>query len=205
MNSNIYLENQDNQKKEIISILKNIIEYIKDNSFEFNKDDNIKKLLLAFFKNQINGINLLEIENNKEMYSHIFNMLEICNISTDNLFLITLGNYLSNLYEELDILIKNSQTYAHNIFLLHLHCIAEFYYNKFISSTQNYINSEENNLIDDDIKLEYCKIMKKLQFGIFELSDHHKFSNFKSNKPTQQAIIRILSEISSFKSNLGLL
>jgi len=204
LNSNIYLENQDNQKKEIISILKNIIEYIKDNSFEFNKDDNIKKLLLAFFKNQINGINLLEIVSNKEMYSHIFNMLEICNISTDNLFLITLGNYLSNLYEELDILIKNSQTYAHNIFLLHLHCIAEFYYNKFISSTQNYINSEENNLIDDDIKLEYCKIMKKLQFGIFELSDHHKFSNFKSNKPTQQAIIRILSEISSFKSSLPL-
>jgi ubiquitin-protein ligase len=193
----MYIENQELQQKEIITSLIKLIEYSKKNNLNYD----IKILLLPFFKSKINGTNLLEIEKNKNLYCHIFYFLEIISNNEDNNFLITIGNYLNNLYEELDLLIKNSKKSADDMFILHLYCVAEIYYNKY-NDQKNILDISDN--ISDDIKIEYCNIMKKIQFGTYELLPTHRFYSYKNNKPIQSSLVRILSEISSFKSSLPL-
>jgi baculoviral IAP repeat-containing protein 6 len=46
--------------------------------------------------------------------------------------------------------------------------------------------------------------MKKLQFASYDLSDSHRFISYKTQKPEQKALMRMISEISSLKNNLPL-
>jgi baculoviral IAP repeat-containing protein 6 len=46
--------------------------------------------------------------------------------------------------------------------------------------------------------------MKKLQFNTYDLPEYHRYYKFKDNKLEQKALMRILSETTSFKSSLPL-
>jgi baculoviral IAP repeat-containing protein 6 len=59
-------------------------------------------------------------------------------------------------------------------------------------------------LISNNIKEEYCHIMKNLQFGTFDIPSVHRFYKVIKYKPEQKALMRILSEVTSFKSGLPL-
>ena len=67
-----------------------------------------------------------------------------------------------------------------------------------------YIEPIKSLFITMNIKDEYCLVMKKLQFGSVDLSNTHRFIQHKTEKPAQKSLMRMISEISSFKNNLPL-
>ena len=199
---NLYIKEQENQNEEIISILINIYNYIKDNNIIFT-DDDIKNILLLYLTNQLAGINLLEIEKYDKLYNHIFNLLEvIINKNLDTIFIADISKKLETFFEELDLLLNKSNSSNINPNIVGIYNITKLYYYK---NRQSSVSSNEIELTNhNNILTEYCNIMKKLQFGICELHPTHRFNNYKNNKPEQSSLIRILSEISGFKSELPL-
>jgi baculoviral IAP repeat-containing protein 6 len=65
------------------------------------------------------------------------------------------------------------------------------------------VTNDKEIIISNDIKETYCQKMKSLQFGNYEIPSYHSYvkNNVKLN---QSAIMRALSEISGFKSDLPL-
>ena len=99
------------------------------------------------------------------------------------------------------MLLKKSTNVSSNI--INIYNITNNYINKYkINNNDININNNIDLIIDN--KNEYCNIMKKLQFNTYELSKIHRFFNNKDKKPDQKALIRILSEISGFKTGLPL-
>ena len=68
---------------------------------------------------------------------------------------------------------------------------------------KKYKSKVQELIISDDIKEKYSQIMKPLQFSNYEIPSYHTFIKEKT-KLNQSATMRILSEISSFKSGLPL-
>ena len=59
-------------------------------------------------------------------------------------------------------------------------------------------------VVDLDNKREYEDTMKKLQFGNCEILKNHRFHDQLTKKPEQKSVMRMISEMSSFKSGLPL-
>jgi len=132
------------------------------------------------------------------LYSEIFKILT--NLIGKPINQKTINNIcggLKSLHDEIDILFKNSQESLNDEFLLQTYCMSEWYVDKYQEPVQEIV-------ISTNIKEEYCQVMKKLQFGSYEIPSCHRFIKFKGQKTEQKALMRILSEISSFKSGLPL-
>ena len=89
--------------------------------------------------------------------------------------------------------------------LLHIYCTTDWYvskYNKHLLTNQEITNQEI--IISSDIKDSYYETMKKIQFGNYDIDSSHRFYKHKEQKLNQTGIMRVLSEISSFKKDLPL-
>lgn len=189
-----YIKEQELQQSELVKCLSDINEMINDSNFEIINDS----ILLIYIINQINGLNMLDMNKNHIIYSEIFKILtnligKPINQKTIN----DICSGLKSLYEEIDILFKNSQETLNDEFMLQIFCTSEWYLNKYQEPVQEII-------ISTNIKEEYCQVMKKLQFGSYDIPSCHRFIKSKGQKPEQKGLMRILSEISSFKSGLPL-
>jgi ubiquitin-protein ligase len=189
-----YIKEQELQKEEFTKILSNINKLIDDSNIDIISDS----VLISFIINKIKGINMLEVENNRKLFNQIFNIIGsfIGKIQSQNI-INTISVSIKSLNEEIDILFKTSEESLKDECILQIYCISDWYLSKYQEPIKKII-------VTSDVKEQYCQIMKPLQFGSYELQSFHRFFKYKKNKPNQQALMRILSEISSFKTGLPL-
>lgn len=188
-----YIKEQELMMEEISKCLNNINSMLTTESFHIVHDS----ILTTYIIKQINGLNILELEKNKKIWAPVFDILTTFigfNMNQTLINKIALG--IKNLYEELSIIITTKET-NDNTYLQQIYCIANYYMSKYVIPMQPII-------VATDIKEKYCLAMKQLQFGSQELNNSHRFYKHKSEKPEQKSVMRMLSEISSFKNNLPL-
>ena len=191
-----YIKEQELQNNELVQILSKINLLINAD----NIDKIIDSVLINYIINQLRGLSGLELDKNKSIYIQIFNILaNLINKPISQSIINNISIGLKNIYEELDMLCNTLTGQYNNESTLQIYCTMDYYIN--VAAKMSAIKEL---VISDDIKEQYCQTMKKLQFGIYETPRHHRFNNEKITKPDQKALMRILSEISSFKSGLPL-
>jgi ubiquitin-protein ligase len=196
-NINNYIKEQEILNDNITAILHNINSIINSDNINII----VNSIIINYIINQIKGINILELEKNKMLYTEIFNILKNIfdkNIDTD--IIIKIFNSIKDIYNEIKLLLNNS---FDNNFLLDIYNICNFYN---IQQINNQSLLLQHDLIDCDIdiKEKYVNIMKKLQFNTYDLPSYHRFIKHQDDKIDQKVVMRILSEISSLKSSLPL-
>ena len=186
----------------------NIEKYIKEKEDENNKLNNILikfnnlinetniesingSILESYLLNQSKGLTILELDKNKQLYSNIFDiLLNIIKLSVSQ-------NFINVIYDNIKIISDEiNEIFNSDHFLFKLYDISILYQKKYKEISKEII-------ISDNIKENYCEIMKLHQFANFEIPNYHKFSK-NIDKLNQSAVMRVLSEISSFKSGLPL-
>jgi ubiquitin-protein ligase len=197
-NINNYIKDQELLNNNITNILYNINLMINNDNINIILDS----FLIKFIITQLKELNILELEKNKNLYIEIFNILNNMIDKNINQELINdISNGINYIYNEIELLLNTSTDIYNNDLLLQIHSKSKWYI------INNNINNNNNNIIDNinvEINEKYVSIMKKLQFNTYELPDYHRFIKHKDEKLDKKALMRILSEISSFKSSLPL-
>ncbi len=189
-----YIKEQEFQKEELTKCLVKIEKMIDDN----NIDTIYESVLMKYIISQISGLNVLELEKNSNLYSQIFNILaNLIGKQMKQTIINAICSGLRNIYDEINMLFGSSKESLNNEQLLQVYCLADLYLERYQEPAQQLV-------VSTDIKENYCQIMKKLQFGTADIQSSHRFIKNKGQKPEQKALMRILSEISSFKSGLPL-
>lgn len=186
-----YIQEQEVYNTEIVKIFKNINELITDKNIDFI----FHSILSSCIINQIKGLSLLELEKNIDVYVQVFHMLSKFIPNTKQDFINDIGNELEQIKQELDLLFEKTDNNDENI--LQIYCTMDWYIRKKQIITEEII-------ISDDEKIKYERFMKDNQFAMTEINSNHLFYKHKNEKPNQKSLMRILSEISSFKSGLPL-
>jgi ubiquitin-protein ligase len=188
-----YIQEQELIMDELSNCLTIINSMITHENFHIINDS----ILTSYIIKQIKGLNILELEKNKKLWGSVFNILTAFvgnNMSQNIINMIALG--LKNLYEELNVVVETKEI-NDNTYILQIYCLIDYYMSKYIEPMKPLV-------IATTIKEEYCMAMKKLQFGSQELYSTHRYFKNKTIKPEQKSVMRMLSEISSFKNNLPL-
>jgi len=189
-----YIKEQELQKEEITKCLKKINNLINDSSMNYINDSILMKYLIS----EINGVSILDMDKNRELYNEIFNILStLVGKQTNQIFINQISIGCKRIHDELDVLFKSSNEFYNDEIILYIWNICDYYIGRYKEPIKELIISTDN-------KENYCNIMKKLQFGKYDLPNSHRFIKNKGIKTEQKALIRILSEISSFKSGLPL-
>jgi ubiquitin-protein ligase len=152
-------------------------------------------LIYNYIYTQIKALNLLEFQENSQIYICIFNIILIMIDSLEQYMINTIYEELTNFHEEVINILSITNT-KNNIF--------DDFIIIFTNLSSKYIKPITEIIITDDIKVSYCNQMKKLQFGHYDLPETHLFYNKRVEKIEQKSVMRILSEISSLKQNLPL-
>lgn len=189
-----YIKEQELQKDELAKSLAKIDKMIDDS----NIDTINESVLMNYIINQIKGLNMLELENNRKLFNHIFSILDnLIGKAQPQHVINAIGTGLKSLNEEIDMLFKSSKESLHDEGLFHVYCLSDWYLSKYQEPVKEIV-------VATDLKEQYCQIMKPLQFGSYEVPSSHRFIKNKETKPQRKALMRILSEISSFKTGLPL-
>jgi ubiquitin-protein ligase len=192
-----FIQEKELQSEELANCLLKINSLIKPEYIEIINDS----ILINYINNQIKGLTMLELEKNKKIFTEIFNIL--ANLADKNISQTIINSFSCNLTmlrDEIDMLFKTSTESLNNEFLLQIYCLSDWYVSRYVELPE----IPKEIIISSDIKEKYCEIMKKLQFGSYEIPRDHRFNKYLSNKPEQKSLMRILSEISGFKTNLPL-
>jgi ubiquitin-protein ligase len=189
-----HIKEQELQKDELTKSLAKIDKMINETTINTINESSV----ISYIINQIKDLNMLEFDKNQQLFNQIFSILSSLIGKTISQHIINeIGCGLKSLYEDIDLLFKTSKESLDNENLLQIYCISDWYLSKY----QEPINKI---VITTNIKEQYCQIMKPLQFGTYEVQSSHRFYKHKQEKPEQKALMRILSEISSFKTSLPL-
>jgi hypothetical protein len=198
---NNYIKETEIKNIEIINCLSNICNKLTNENSNFIKDS----VLLTYIINFTKGINMLQIEKDKLIFSEIIKILSnikcynnFCDI-IDSIFINNLINNLKPINEEILLLFEMNEEFQNNELYQGIHGIYQMYY----ELKENIIIDNEL-LIDQNIENQYCNLMKPIQFGIQEVPSNHRFISEINKNPEPLALRRIISEISSFKSDLPL-
>lgn len=189
-----YIKEQELQMEEIITLLDKINKTITTDNINIIMDS----VLIVYIVKQLNGLNMLELEKNETFYGRIFDIITNFAdkmISQNKINMIS--SAIKNIYEELTHIMSINKDILTNEFILQTYCIMDYYMHR-------YIKLPEPVIVSSNIMDQYCKTMKKIQFGSCELSNTHRFIQHKTEKPAQKSLMRMISEISSFKNNLPL-
>ena len=170
-----YIQDQEYINKKLSKSLNKIKELITPKTIIHGT------VLETYIINQTHGLTILELEKNKEIYYEIFSILDKI------IFCDLLQSFINIIYDNLkNISDDKSNEFLNKIIIIYM---------------KKYKVEIKKEIVIHDIKEKYCDIMKKLQFGNYEIPEYHYF--YKNNtKLNQSGIIRVLSEISSFKSVL---
>jgi len=196
-----YIREKEHKQYEILKYLEIINSKITNENIIFIKNST----LLIYILNITDGINMLELETNNNIFNEIFNiLLKLINFSNFNKldyndFIINFTKNLKSMNEEIILLFEQNEEMKNNELYQNLYKVYNIYISllevEIIITKQMDINNLEN---------EYCNIMKPLQFNTHEIASTHRFYDQKNNKLEPATIKRIISEISTFKSGLPL-
>lgn len=189
-----YIKEQELHTSEIAGIIERINKIISNHNIEMINDS----VLMKYIINQVKGFTMLEYDKSKVLYKQIFNCLANFigkPIGQTVINAISMG--LKPTWDELDMLFKSSKEAMQDETLLQIYCLSDWYVGKYVEPVTEIIISTDN-------KEAYCQAMKQLQFSNYDIPSAHRFMKYKDQKPSQTALMRILSEISSFKKDLPL-
>ena len=186
-----FIKEQEIFNYELTVLLKQIIEHISQDSI----DELYSSSLCTFLINRIGGLTLLELEKTKEVYNEILNILDkISKLEgLEQNFINNIGNAFVVISDEIKSLFVLNQSEIY----LKIICVSDWFKSKMIVT-----QLISNELISINKNKEYEEVMKKLQFGTFEIQPNHLFKEYCTQKPEQKAIVRMISEVSTFKSGL---
>jgi baculoviral IAP repeat-containing protein 6 len=102
-------------------------------------------------------------------------------------------NNMSSIFEEIILLFQSDKDYQNNELYQGINSIFIFYSDIIIPKKSI-----------KPLLLDYCNIMQPLQFGTIDIISTHLYYSKKNIIPNRNAIKRIISEISSFKTGLPL-
>ena len=191
-----FIKEQEIFNYELTVLLKQIIEHISQESLS----ELYSSSLCTFLINRIGGLTLLELEKTKEVYNEILNILDKIS-KLDGLeqnFINNIGNAFVVISDEIKSLfgLNQSETKEDETYLKII-SVSDWFKSKMIVT--QIISTE---IISTNKYKEYEEVMKKLQFGSFEIQPNHLFKEYCAQKPEQKAIVRMVSEISTLKSGL---
>ena len=159
-------------------------------------------ILLNFLVNRSRELTLLELEKSNNIYIEIINILyKISKFKgIDQKFINDIKNAYDIITEEINSLCLSKSEIEYDIYN-RICCVSSW----FELDTQTLENiAKEITTSSTDNKKHYEEIMKKLQFGTYEIPSNHRFKDNITLKPEQKAIMRMISEISIFKTGLPL-
>ena len=191
-----FIKEQEIFNYELTVLLKQITDLISQESL----NELYSSSLCIFLINRISGLTLLELEKTKEVYNEILNILDKIS-KLDELeqnFINNIGNAFVVISDEIKSLfdLSHSETKEDEIYLKII-SVSDWFKSKMIVT--QIISTE---IISTNKNKEYEEVMKKLQFGTFEIQANHLFKEYCAQKPEQKAIVRMVSEISTLKSGL---
>ena len=191
-----FIKEQEIFNYELTVLLKQIIDLISQESLS----ELYSSSLCTFLINRIGGLTLLELEKTKEVYNEILNILDKIS-KLDGLeqnFINNIGNAFVVISDEIKSLfgLNQSETKEDETYLKII-SVSDWFKSKMIVT--QIISTE---IISTNKYKEYEEVMKKLQFGSFEIQPNHLFKEYCAQKPEQKAIVRMVSEISTLKSGL---
>lgn len=185
-----YIKEKEYENIKLNEILININKLLDKSNLELINGSIFESYIL----NQTKGLTMLELDKNNNLYNNIFDiLLNIIGLPISQNFINSIYDNIKNISEEIHEIIKDSNIEQ---YLLKLYNLSNLYQSKYKETIKEIV-------ISSDIKEKYCEIMKNLQFANFEIPEYHQYSN-NTQKINQSAIMRVLSEISSFKSGLPL-
>jgi len=183
-----YLQSQSDKTEDIHQHVKNIIDILKKQNDNLISSDKI--VLYNIIKSNYEGVVLLDLTKNIQFYQSLLVLLEILKLDKEQYveFKQNTINIFNQIKEILHIPHENES-------FVDLNDLTKQY--EFLDE---YILEENTSIqLNED---SYLSLVKKEQNGLFELNQNHLF--FKNISPctNKKNIIRIVSEISSLKSNL---
>ena len=185
-----YIKEQEIQNNELINILHEFILLLNEENIE----EIYKSVFSQFLINKICNLTLLELEKNIKLYSVIFDILEKMIVLSKNQDFINNIGINFTIDSDINIIVDsdNKDIYQKILYL------SNWY-------KTNMIVIEKENIISNDIKIQYEEIMKKLQFQDYIIPENHllldKYGKCKNENKTT---MRIISEFSTFKNSLPL-
>lgn len=193
---NNYIKEKEIENIEILNCLININNNINDENIIYLKSS----IIFKYFLNFIDGVTLLDIENNYDIINEIFNIIKKLDNHLDIDFINKFSNNLKPIIEQILLLSENNDLYKN------IQDVYKKYSNLEIKPSDELggdlkSNTEESSINSSEL---YCDIMKPLQFAMNDLSADHKYYSHNTTKLEPSALKRIISEISSFKSGLPL-
>ena len=198
-----YIKEQEVQNNELANMVKQISEYIAEESIE----ELFSSTFGTFVVNRIKGLTLLELEKNQSLYKEILlalnKLIKYDSFKSKVTFINSLGEAFGVVADEIQSLFQTRPETQENELYLQIHCMADW----FKSNTKvSHENTPVETIVEvnKDIKVEYESLMKKLQFGPYEIPQGHRFKEYLSQKPESKAVMRMISEISTFKTGLPL-
>lgn len=195
-----YIKERENSIDEIIKILNNICLKIKHSTSNIL----FTSVLPTYLINKIRGTTLLDIQKNVSFYNVIFKILSKLTTLEEipQIFVNEVAINLKHISNDVLMLISNSniiEDSINNDLYIVIHCTSNWFQERKQIVTENVIVNTNKN--KNDI---YLELVKKEQFSNYELSNTHRFykDKYLKEKPNTKSLIRIASEISTFKNSL---
>ena len=171
--------------------------------------DSIKEsFVLKYIESTIDGINLLSLQDNKIIIDKVLEIL-ITLYSFKNVinceFYVSIYKKMININDEILSIFQSNVETQNDVTYQSINCIFNMY-EQYIKEN-DLIKKQITNIINNSNssnKENYEIIMAKQQFDFGELNPSHKFSSEINSKIDNKSLMRIVSEISSFKSGLPL-
>ena len=195
-----YIKEQEVQNNELCNLIKKINEYITEDSLDILLSSTFNTFLI----NRIKGLTLLELDKYQYLYNEILSSINkltlLKNFKLNMKFINEINQAFNSISEEIQSLFESSKETQENDLYLQIHCSSDWFKSNAVIQTE--LNNEI--IVKSNIKDEYETIMKKLQFGTYEIPDYHRCKDYLKQKPESKAIMRMISEISTFKTGLPL-
>ncbi len=174
-----------------ISIINEINNYI-NKSKNLSNNITIHEEFYTFIINKFQGINLLEFNNNIELYKVLLDTLDLLinNINNEKIFDI-IDDIKGIINNSIDGNIEFDETYIS----AYLHYID--IYDKYSKINQN--KKVEKLQLDEN---KYIKMIKENNYGTIKLDNSHRFYNERKEAISPKTIMRIMGELSSLKKDL---
>lgn len=181
---NEYLKKQNIHNKNIINTINKII-----NLYDFNKNNNLDNLQ-KIINIQFNGINLLDIDNNFELYQKYIELIKITKINIDEII-------KENIYIEVDNIMSNDNLSEQ------LESNKKELYNNILELFKPLKIGQCNYTATDDIIDSYTNLIKANLYDEYIFDTTHLYYKETINKViNKKSLMRIVSELYSLKKNL---
>ena len=200
-NINKYIEIKNLKIKMNINNLEELKRHIKNNIREPNLYLYLSKTnflnIINFFTKQIN---LVEIQNNHQLYRIILDIVRMFDLDklSENSHhqMNNIAVSLQNIKKDLAVYIKLQKDGGH------VNIIREII--QLSNNFEKYILEQEVENSEHNHQIEYCKLMKNMQFG--ELGNNYKYhySNKTNLKPSKECKSTLVRELGTYSTSLPL-